>query len=271
MADAVHQVLVDHVPGGVLLARRLGSGDRGAFLDGSLAVEDGLDELLRLVDAGGDIRGEDLLAAKACTVDVLVCSDDDALCVGDLVSRQDVLGACRALGLGLKRDAHLLGLLLQILGCHVGVGNAGRAGGDGKDLRVSCSCHCLRSGLGSICCLALCLGVVDHGHELFRRLGSAQGVCELLMHQKLRELGKHLEVRVVLAFRSCNHEHEVGRRIVRCIPVHAARYRHRCQARTLHGCGLGMRNGDAVADGRRELCLAGKDGLLVGNRIVDVA
>ena len=134
VADAAHQVLVDGVTGGVLLARR---GSRGGLLagvvDGGLAARDLLDEGLRLADALGDVGHVDALALEAAHVDVLVGGDDDAVGLGDLLGGQHVLGADGTLRLHLDGDAELLALLRKPLRRHVGMCDTGGTCGDAKN------------------------------------------------------------------------------------------------------------------------------------------
>ena len=274
MADAVHEVLIDLVPGGLVLdGRRARGGAAGVVVNGSLAVEHDIDELLGVVDARGDVRGVDQLVIEAREVDVFVRGDHDALAVGDLVSGEDVLGASGALGLGLELDAHLGGLLLEVLGGHVGVGDAGRAGGNGQDLGPL-GVRGLRGG-GRLCLLrlglvALGLGGVDGGEELVGGLRGTQLGGEVFVHQERRELGEHLEVDVVLALGSSDGKDEVAGSAVGGVPVHAAGDGHGSEAGLCHRSDLGVRDGDAVAHGGGELRLAGKDAGLVAVGVGDV-
>ena len=76
--------------------------------------------------------------------------------------------------------------------------DASGAGRDREDLGVAGGRDRLGRRLRGVGGLALRLGAVDDGAELLRRLGGAQGVRELLVHEELRQLGEHLEVGVVL-------------------------------------------------------------------------
>ena len=236
-------------------------------------VEDDVDKALGVIDTRGDVGGVNLLASKASTVNVLVGGNDDALGVSDLLGGQDVLGASGTLGLGLEGEAHLGGLLLEVLSSHVGVGDAGRAGGDGQNLGPVASVSSLggSGGLGGLLLLAGSLGVVDDLQEGLGGLGSAKSVGKVGMHEHGGEVGEHLKMRVGLAVGSGNHEHEVCRRTIRSVPVNAAGDGHGSQTRLLDCSHLGMRDCDAVAHRGGELGLASEDALLIRGRVLDVA
>ena len=183
VGNAIHKVLVDLVPGRFSVRGRGGSGSAtDVVVDGRVTLHDLVDERLGLVDATGDRAAEELLAVEAGELDVLVGGDDDALGTGDILGREDVLGARGALGLDLDAQAHLLGLVLESLGGHVGVGDAGRSGGDGDEV---IACGVSGSGSGGLRILDGKLGVlgsVDDGEELLRRLSGAEAVTELRVH-----------------------------------------------------------------------------------------
>ena len=129
----------------------------------------------------------------------------------------------------------------------------------------------LGSGLLGLLKVASSLGLVDDLQELLGVVGATQGVGEVCVHEQRRELGQHLEVRVCLALGGGDHEHEVCGLAIGSLPVNATGHRHGSKTGLLDGGNLGVRDGNAVAHGRGELCLAGKDPLLVAFCVVDVA
>ena len=147
------------------------------------------------------------------------------------VGRGDDVGgeggrARRALGLDLDVDAGALGSRLECLGRHVGVGDAGRAGGDADEAAPAAGVGrgSRRGGLrgGSGC------GVLGRGsrgigqaelaayelHDVVGGLGGAQRVGEGRLHQRPRELGEDREVVGVAAGRGGDEEGEVGRAVL---------------------------------------------------------
>ena len=217
VADAFHQVLVDLTADALVLGRLVGSlaCTAGMRVNRGLAFDDLVDELFGLVDTVGDLGDQHRPAIEARHFDILVGGDDDAVACRDLVFGQDVLGAARTVGLDLDRDAHLLGLLIEGLGCHVGVRDARGARGDGEhaDGAVVCGCGgCGRGGCIVSCFLGwLFLGkllaflVVDQLEEF---LGAARGeqlVAPIDVHEHRHEAREHLEMHLAVA-RGGDHE-----------------------------------------------------------------
>ena len=134
--NAVHEVLVDPAAQALGLAHNGGLSGRatGHVVNGRIACECDVDELLGVVDATRYGTRIDRLAVKAIELDVLVRRDDDARSTRDVGGRQHVLGAARALSFDLDAHAHLGGLVLKPLCCHKRMGNACRARRDGNDV-----------------------------------------------------------------------------------------------------------------------------------------
>ena len=267
MRDAVHQVLVDLAAEALALdvSSALFRIAARCVVDRRIALEGAVDELIGLVDAVGDLRDDDFLAVEAGHGDVLVGCDDDAVSSGNLSVRQDVLGTAGAVRLDLDGDAALLGVLLEALGCHEGVGDTRRAGRDGEDLDVV-ACRCSIDGFALRGCgfclrrfeLAIFLEV-DEVQELFLRLGGDQGFLEVRVHDHHGELLQDLDVRVVGGIRCRDHEEQAGRFAIHGLKVHARRHRHGGEACFFDARALGMRRCDAVAEARRARSFAGED------------
>ena len=85
VGDTVHQVLVEDVGGAFFLCGACGFSD-SAVHNRRFIVQDLVDQLIRLVDACGDVGLQDLLAAETVQFDLLVGRDDDTLGVADLIS-----------------------------------------------------------------------------------------------------------------------------------------------------------------------------------------
>ena len=223
-------------------------------VDRRIAFEGAVDELISLVDAVGDLRDDDFLAVEAGHGDVLVGSDDDAVSGGDLFVRQDVLGTAGAVRLDLDGDAALLGVLLEALGCHEGVGDARRAGRDGEDLDVVAGRFFLGGCTVAFCGLSLRrfeLAIfleVDEVQELFLCFGGNQSFLEVRVHDHHGELLQDLDMCIVGGIRSGDHEEQAGRIAVHGLKIHALRHGHGSEAGFFDAFALGMRRGDAVAE-----------------------
>ena len=277
VAHAVHQVLVELAAEGFVVARG-GSGGVGLLVgveDGRFAVQDLVDQLLRLVDAVGHLRGVDGLAVEACGLDGLVGGDNDAVALGDLLRREHVLRAAGAVGLNLDADAHGLAGLLQSLGGHVGVGDAGGAGRHGEHARAGLrrgSC-CGSRGSGFLLgLLGEFLGLlgVDHGEEFLRRLRGLEIVGKAGIHQHLHHAREHFQMHVAVGCRG-DHKQELAGHAVGGAVVHAVRHGQRRERGGLHGLTLGVGDGDFHADGGGAHLLALEDALLVRLHVEQVA
>ncbi len=104
------------------------------------------DDVRRALDRRADRGRVERLAGEARGVDVGVRRDDDQVRRRDLFVRELVLGADRALGLDADAVARRRCGLLERVRRHEGVGDAGRAGGDGDDAPAA----------GLSCCLNRC-------------------------------------------------------------------------------------------------------------------
>ena len=255
MGHAVHQVLIE------LAAQALGSGVllRGGavvMVDGSLAVNDFANQLLRFVDTVGHRNPQHGLAVKPGQIHVLVGGDDDAVTPGDLLFCQDVLGAAGALGLRLHADVHLPALLLQSLCGHVGVGDARGAGGDGQHPEPS---GVLRGSGGRLVGVLEPLLGIDQAQECLRVLRLQQFLAERPVHQHNHQPGEHLQVYVAAGLGSRDHKKELGGQSVGSFVVHPVGDGDGRQPRLLHGGTLGVGYRDAVSDGGGAQGFSGQD------------
>ena len=137
VGNAVHEVLIELVPDGLLLFDSLigRSGDLGGIaLGGERTVDQGASGLdgERLGDAHGDLG----LTGEALGLNVLVGGDHDGTGRSDLCRRDLVLDSYLAVGLNLDGEPALSGGLLKRLLCHEGVRDAGRATGSRKNVIV---------------------------------------------------------------------------------------------------------------------------------------
>ena len=134
-----------------------------AVIHRRLLVENFVDQLFGFVDAVGNRRFVNGFAVKACHFNVSVHRADNAGAVCDLLFGKHVLCAAGAIGFNLNGNAHFFSRLFQRFGCHIGVGDAGRAGGDCEDLIARFGCLFYNRLLG----IFLSLGLVDDC-EIFR-------------------------------------------------------------------------------------------------------
>ena len=198
-----------------------------------------------------------------------------------MVARGERRRAGRALGLDVDVDAGPLGRGLERLGGHVGVRDAGRAGGDrdqaaaaGGRSRAAAGAGVGRGGGVAAAAAAGCgagagRGADDVVHQLddlVRRLGGAQRVGELRLDQRPGQLGEQLEVGGVAAGGGGDQEHQVGRAVLGA-EVDLRREPGEGQRRLLDPRGAAVRDRDAAGQAGRGRRLAG-EGVL--DELVDV-
>ena len=270
MGDAVHQLLVQLAA--EVLVVHLVLHFTGVVIDGGVG---GLpDQLLGSVDTVGHGHPQHRLAVKPGQIHLFVGGNDDAVALSDLLAGQHILGAAGTLGLHLDGNADLSALLLQGLSGHVGVGDAGGAGGDGQNPGTGLD------GSGSLLglLLRLLLGgavlggleLVNDGHEGVGVLGLAQLGHKLRVHQQHHQVGQNLQVQVTV-HGSGDHEEQVGGLSVHGAVVHALLQNAGRQAGLEHAVALGVGHRNARLDGGAGLSLPGQDGLLVGLLVGDAA
>ena len=113
--------------------------------------------------------------------------------------------------------------------------------------------------------------LVDDVQELFRRFGGAKGGTEVRVHEHDHQSGEDLQVGVAGAFRSGDHEQERCRLSVGSVIVDAVRNGDGGKARVFGGSGLGVRDGQAFADGSGALGLTFQDGCFVAFHVSQIA
>ena len=174
----------------------------------------------------------------------------------------------------LEVDAGPLGRGLQGLGRHVGVGDPGRAGGDGDQAATpgGRSRRCLGAseaeggrgrGGGALAEPELPVHQLD---DVVDGRGGAQGVGEGRLDQCPGELGEDLEVVGVAAGGRGDQEHEVGRAVLGP-EVDAGLEPGEGEGRLRHPGGAAVRDGDPARQSGRRGLLAGER---VGHELVDV-
>ena len=213
------------------------------MIDRSLAGKSLVQKLISLVDAVGYLGLNHRLAVKARHFHVLVRSDDNALRLGNLLTGKHVLGTAGAVGFNLDPDVTLPGMLLKGLGCHKGMGNAGRAGSYGQDFPGGINGDCLAA---ASCLEFPCLLGINQAEEFIHVLCTYKGINKIRFHQHGCQIAQKLQMGVVGAVRCRNHEEQPGWQSVHSLKIHALRHSHGRQACRLYPCALGMRSGDAV-------------------------
>ena len=279
---------------GALLAL-LGGLAAGRHAGGARVVDGGqglVHQGAGVVDGGLDADVDDGLAGEAlAALDGQVVGEDDGAGPLDELGVEGV-DLARALALDGHGDAAVLAGLLQGLGGHEGVGDAGGAGGDPHDdglalrrgrrrrsglgLRGTGPWCRVRgaSGLTGRVGLALLPAVEQLGLDLLRDDpgdllgvgGLAQGVGELGLHETAGELGQELEVEVVGAVGGGDHEDEVGGLPVGGPEVDRLRQAGEAEAGGQDVRAAAVRDGDAAGDpgGGGGLALLGVGGQAVG-------
>ena len=226
-----------------------------------------MDELFGLMDAVVHAGEEDRLAVEAGRLDLLLRRHDDAVAVGDLIFRQEILCAVGAVGLDFDGHAHLGTGLVQGFSGHVGVGDAVDTGGDGQ--HTAARLLDLLVGEALVAELGLFLRV-DGGEEVFRGLGGAQLLHEVLVHEHLHHTGQHIHVEAAV-LGGCDGKQQVGLAVVLGIVLHRGLEAEGRQTGPGHTVALGVGDGDAVIHIGRALVLAGVKALFVGFLVSDVA
>ena len=251
-------------------------GDERGLLDEGRAVGDAL------LDADVDDR---LAGEPAGVLDREVVGEDHGVGGGDLGGAER-RGAGRALGLDLHDVAGRLGGVLERLGRHVGVRDAGRARGDADEgERARAVVHGGGRGRGrqrpgrqrrarhrhpavvvaAATGAAAAAGAAFGGSsatcastmrdDLGLGGGRGQGCLEVLLHQRAGELGQHLHVRVAAALGGRDEEDQGGRAVLGA-PVDAVG-RAAEDERGLGDRGAaGVRDADAAGQAGRHLALA---------------
>ena len=201
------------------------------------------------------------LARKAGHLHLLVRRHNDAAGGGDLLRRQAVFHAVRAVGLHLQPHLHLGGGVLQRLGGQKGVGQPQRAAGDRQQLVGGG----LRRGAGG----TLPLPCGDDVQKFFRRVRLHQLAGQHRVHEQGGQLGQYLHMQRIGVFRRGDEEQQ-PHRLAAGGAGQARLHRQRRQAGGGHGVTFGVGDGDAAAHLGGGLLLPLPYRLLEGGSIGDV-
>ena len=275
VADAVHQVLVQLAAEGLVVFNRNVLSLLVGMEDGSLAVDDLVDQLFRLMDSVCHLGGIDRFSVETCRLHALVSGNNDAVAVCDLFRGQHILCAAGAVGLDFNVDSHGFTGLGQCFSSHVCMGDAGGACGDGQDtgaglLSNRCGSHrsfrffrCFFRELLRFLC-------IDDGKEFLRSLCFFQAAGEFRIHQKLHHPCQHFQVYIPIRG-GCDHEQQFAGISVRCIIVHTLRNGDGSQSGSLDCFAFCVGDGDLHADGGGAHLLAFQDPFLVCGDVVQAA
>ena len=114
------------------------------LIHGNVAAHGPGYQLVRLADAIGYLAFDKLLSVETVHGDFGIRSNDDAVCFPDLLISQHILRSAGAPGFHFDKASGCPRRLFQTLGCHIGVGDTGGAGGDSQDPEGTfCSCGIL--------------------------------------------------------------------------------------------------------------------------------
>ena len=204
------------------------------------AGEGGVDDLHRVVDGRFGAGAVEAFADEAGGIDVGIGGDDDYIGAGDVFGGEHVIRADAALRFDFDFMAKHLRAFFQRFLRHVGVGDAGRAGGDADDEFA---------GSGGLRCSALAPGNVRQGAaDVFGVGGFRQAFRNFLVADDGTQA---LQNRQVFVVAGGNADDEVGGLAFAVFPINAARHLQ-------HGDGgffdevaalrCAVRNGDAVAE-----------------------
>ena len=132
MRYTIHQVLINRTPNAVLSF--IGSTAFAAILlmmvNRNTAAYRAVDQLLCFMNAICDRDLDHRFSVETRHADILVRGHDDGLGRVDLGLCQHVLGTTGSVSLYLNGYSKLLCHIFQALCSHIGMGNAGRTGGD---------------------------------------------------------------------------------------------------------------------------------------------
>ena len=207
----------------------------------NFAVQNALQQLLRLMDSIIHMGEQHRLAVKTGGFHIFVSCHNNAIAGGNLIGGQHILGAIRAIGFNLAGNAKLLSGLVQCFGGHVGVGNAVGAGGNGQHAvggRQLFLSKALVAELGFL------LGV-NRIQKFFGRFGGAQLCHKVFIHQHLHQAGQHINVQTAV-FRCGNHKQQIRLAVIVSIVLHGGLQAQGSQTGAGHAGGACMRHRNAV-------------------------
>ena len=143
MGNAVHQLhidLVTYAAGFAILLHRSRAAACGRVVYRHRSCGCLLQQFRCLADTIGYLTLDDPFAIKPIHGHLGICRHDDAVRFRNFLCCQHVLGTGRAPCLHLDAPASGSCCFLQALGCHIGMGDTGRAGGHRQDPRLLFLC-----------------------------------------------------------------------------------------------------------------------------------
>ena len=212
MGNAVHEVFVDLTRKTFLLdGKILFDVIRfiGALIDGDFASECLIDEFVRIADGVIGRTHEDAASAEPFHGDGFVCGNNDCLGVGDFVIRQTIFDTYGAVSFDLDGDTAFFRAFTQIFRGHIRMGNAGRAGRNGKQTRHR---PCFTGLLPNVCFRTelFLLLMMKQREEFVRVLCRDESVFELRIHEAGRETRENRQMFVTRIIRRGDKEKQAG-------------------------------------------------------------
>ena len=111
--------------------------------------------------------------------------------------------------------------------------DSSRTGRNSKNLKVPGRVLiCIRQAFVDITLLLIRL--INDLQELIHTCCVSKIVCEVLIHQKYRQLTQDIQMHVVLCIRRRDQEHQCDRPAVQGVKLHPVLYDHGCQTRFCH-------------------------------------
>ena len=148
MGNAIHEMLIDLTDAAFCRIFRSSFTPIGLpFKNGGFPRKGFIKKGVGFIDAVGDFHDHNPFSFEPVHGNVFIGSDNNAFRAFDFLSREGMLDAALSIGFNFDGNAAFHRMLLQAFGRHIGVGNAGRAGRDGKDL-VGSFLFCCRSRRG---------------------------------------------------------------------------------------------------------------------------
>ena len=214
-----------------------------------------VDQLIRLVDTVRHLPLDHGFAVEPFHGNLGICRNDDCIRGLDILSRQLILRSRGSPGLDLDLNSRLLRCLLQTLCRHIGMSDTRGAGGNGYDLDTV-------SRQGRICkavihTLLLFIRLVDDLQEVIHGGSIHQLLLKFLIHQHHGQLGKHIQMHIVLGIRCRDQEQQIYGLIIQRFIIHAFLDHHRRKSCLGNTVALSVRDRNTSAHAGGAFLLAG--------------